>query len=94
MIDYTSNYYPAGYWSNYWPLAVPVLAQRAYRFSNNDGDEDEATVRESENTPTTGVVNEIIRLRFLIDAVGSPTGKQFRLEYRPVGSGGSWRVVS
>jgi len=77
-------------------VALAFLNQEGFRFRNDDGDEDEATWRASQDVSIMLPAESIARVRFLIDSVGDIPGKQFQLEYRYKPSGGAfgnWSAV-
>jgi hypothetical protein len=73
------------------------LNQHSFRFVNDDGSESGSTFAANLNTDVNLSANDTKRLRYLIDATGDPTGKQFQLEFRRKPSGGSfgdWNKVT
>jgi hypothetical protein len=77
--------------------AAETLNQHSFRFFNDDGSESASTAKAALNTNINVDANDVLRARFLIDAMGDPTGKQFQLEYRRKPSGGSfgdWNKVT
>jgi hypothetical protein len=90
-------------WQIYEPETVWInvengtLNQYSFRFLNDDGSESAATFAGAENANVNLSAGDILRLRYLIDATGDPTGKQFQLEFRRKPSGGSfgdWKPVN
>lgn len=73
-------------------LISVALDQEGYLFRDDDGDEDEASPLASQDANITRAKNKNTRIRFLINATGNPTGKQFQLEYRKKGVG-DWMKV-
>ena len=71
-------------------LVDTTLNQYSFRFFNDDGSESGSTTKAALNTNINLSVNDVARIRFLIDATGDPSGKQFQLEYRKKPSGGSF----
>jgi hypothetical protein len=69
-----------------------TLDQKAYRYFNDDGSESASTPMAAQNTDVTVAPGGVFRIRFGIQAVHDPAGKQFRLEYDNVG-GSNWRQV-
>ena len=59
-----------------------TLTQHSFRFRNDNGDEDEATWAAALNGNFNIAPDNVIRIRFLIDAQGDNESKQFRLEYK------------
>jgi hypothetical protein len=56
------------------------LEQEGYRFRYDNGDEDEATWAEAQDTNITAPKNVNKRLRFIINTTGDQTAKQIQLE--------------
>jgi hypothetical protein len=90
-------------WQIYEPETVWInvengtLNQYSFRFLNDDGSESTATFAGAENANINLSAGDTLRLRYLIDATGDPTGKQFQLEFRRKPSGGSfgdWNKVT
>jgi hypothetical protein len=71
-------------------VAAASLSQSAFRFFNDDGDEDESTPKANENTGITFQKGSNLRLRMQIDASGNPDSGNFELQYRYKPSGGSY----
>ena len=65
-------------------------SQYSFRFVNNDGDEDASTFKAALNTNVTLSPNDVARIRFLIDSLGSLGPKNFIIECRHKPSGGSF----
>jgi hypothetical protein len=81
---------------NYFQDIVDQLDQYSYRFFNDDGNESSATAKANLNTSPTLSANDIVRLRFLLNATGDLDSKLFKLEcrYKPSGqSFGPWETV-
>lgn len=73
-----------------------TLDQHSYRFFNNNGNEASSTTRANINVSPTVIINDILRLRFLLNATGDVSSKSFKLEYRyepPGQSFGQWETV-
>lgn len=68
------------------------LEQYAYRWRNDDGDEDAATWKAAENTDTSIAKNTAVRLRMGLNATGDQPSQQFKLQYRKVGDT-EWRDI-
>jgi hypothetical protein len=88
-------YEPETVWINVG--AAVSLNQYSFRFLNDNGSESTATFAGAENANVNLSAGDTLRLRYLIDATGDPTGKQFQLEYRRKPSGGSfgaWEKVN
>lgn len=62
--------------------SAPTLTQNAFRFRNDNGSETTATWRQTQNTNDSNTSATRFRLRFLLNATGDPTAKNFRLEVK------------
>jgi hypothetical protein len=69
-----------------------ILEQEGFRFRNDDGSESAATWKAAQDTNINLAAATVTRLRFLINATGDPTERQFKLEYRHKPSGGSFGI--
>ena len=84
-------------WAAYMIVVEPAatVEQEGFRFRNDDGDEDAATWRQSQDVADTAELDEQIRLRALLNGTGDPASTQYQLEYkqdsetwwRPIGVG-------
>lgn len=72
---------------------VTTLSQHSFRFRNNDGDEDAATWAAALNGNLSLAPDNVVRLRFLIDAQGDNDSNQFRLEYKKT-TDAEWSVAA
>ena len=74
-------------------LDLSNLDQAGYRARNDDGDETTATWIAAENTPWSQIENQVFRLRFVVDEVGTgdPWPRDYELQYNLNGAG--WNPV-
>ena len=64
------------------PADTSSAEQEGYRFRNDNGSETTATWRQSQDTADTAVLDEILRLRMLLNSTGDRPTAQYQLEYR------------
>ena len=82
-----------------WVANTIVIKQGAayelegYRWRNDDGDEDDATWAEDQDTPASVAKETTIRLRMLTDVEGDPPARALKLQYRVAESSDPWRDV-
>lgn len=69
---------------------VTNIEQEGFRFRNDDGDEDGATWKASQDVSVSLPFSTAARIRWLLNATGDPASKNFQLEYRYKPSGGSF----
>ncbi len=79
-------------------IGVPInsatsLAQAAYRFGNDDGNESGNTWMTGQNTAATIPLGGTARARFMLQATGDPAAATYQLEFRKVGDA-TWKKVS
>jgi hypothetical protein len=65
------------------PLVPPAtVEQEGFLWRNDDGDEDGATARESQDVDAEADLAENVRLRVLLDAAGDPVSAAYTLRYK------------
>ena len=74
-------------------VAVSIsVEQESFRFRNDDGSESAATWKAAQDVNASVGIDEVFRLRFLLNATGDPAAQSYQLEYRKVGAA-SWTKV-
>jgi hypothetical protein len=95
---FTLNYsdvFGSACYCGYLALAVGAalaLEQEGFRFRNDDGSESAATWRQNQDVQDSVQPGGKARVRFVVNATGDPTSKQFQIEGR-VKDTGSWRKL-
>jgi hypothetical protein len=75
-------------------LTPVVVEQEGFRWRNDDGDEDAATWRQSQDVADTAELDEQVRLRVLLNASGDPATTQYQLQYKQDSEAASlWRAI-
>lgn len=76
------------------PLAVAARDQEAFRFADDDGDEDDATFLASQNTDISRAPEAPFRVRIGTQLVGDPATETAKLQYKETSDGATeWRDV-
>ena len=84
------KYTEAGIPVDYIQDTLASAIQHSFRFFNNDGSESASTAKAALNTNLTLSINDIARIRFLVDSIKSIGPKEFTIECRHKPSGGSF----
>lgn len=88
----TGTYSPAASYAaicaTYSTAPAPTVDQAAFRFRNDDGDEDDATWIASQSADITRPAGQNVRLRTLLQGVEDPASAVYGLQYRR--NAGAW----